>query len=356
VDLDGQSEPPRKLRRFLAAPGCHAWHAMQEAIAQAGLSADALRARHCGLVLGGGAALSEHEKALDSHRAKGIERISPFAVPRGMSSALSAGIAHAFGIGGVSHTISSACTSATHAIGHAMELIQLGKQQVVFAGGAEELHDSTAMWFDAMGALSGNPLPQHASRPYDRNRDGFVLAAGAGVLVLESLAHATARGARILAELAGYGTCTEATSMVGPGADGIAFAMQQALDQANTLPGYINTHACSTPQGDLAEWEAISRVFAARRAPVPPFSSIKGQSGHAPGAAGALDAIASLLMMEHGFLAAGSHVDTVDPAFADAPLVTATRAQRIDSVLSNSFGFGGSCASLLFRRHAECRI
>lgn len=353
VDLSGLPEPPRKLRRFLAAPGLYAWHAMSEALAQAGLPAETLHRDDCGLVLGGGAALSEHETALEQHRSRGIHKLSPFIVPRGMSSALSASIAHAFGIGGISLTISSACTSSAHAIGQAMELIQLGRQQVVVTGGAEELHDSTAMWFDAMGALS----PQHdatlASRPYDRDRDGFVLAAGAGVLVLESLEHARARGATVLAELAGYGSATEAASMVGPGADGIARALRQAIVRAGTLPGYINTHACSTPQGDLAEWQAIGTVFAERDAPVPPLSSIKGLLGHAPAAAGALDAIAGLLMLQHGFLAPGRVPDHVDEAFADAPLLDARREQAIDSVLSGNFGFGGSCTALLFRRCAE---
>ena len=352
VDIAALAELPRKLRRFLTNPGLYTWHAIQEAIAQAGLSIDALHAEDCGLVLGGGAAMSEHEHALDSFRIKGIGKLSPFIVPRAMSSSLSASLAHAFDIGGASYTVSSACTSATHAIGHAMELIQLGKQHIVITGGADELHDSSAMLFDAMGALSGNPNPQLASRPYDRDRDGFVLAAGAGVLVLESMEHATTRGARVLAEVAGYGACTDGASMVGPGADGIARAMRQALKQADgALPDNINTHACSTPQGDLAEWRAIATVFAEYDMPVPPLSSIKGQSGHAPGAAGALDAIAGLLMMEHDFLAAGTPVITPDPAFADAPLLTVNRSQRIDSVLSNSFGFGGSCASLLFRRH-----
>ena len=354
VDLAALPEPPRKLRRFLTNPGLYTWHALKEATAQAGLPAGALQAEDCGLVLGGGAAMSEHEHALDSFRARGIGKLSPFIVPRAMSSSLSASLAHAFGIGGVSYTVSSACTSATHAIGHAMALIQLGKQQIVITGGADELHDSSAMFFDVMGALSSNLHPQLASRPYDRDRDGFLLAAGAGVLVLESLEHASARGARVLAELVGYGACTDGASMVGPGADGIARAMRQALKQADDRPpDYINTHACSTLQGDLAEWQAIAAVYAEYEIPVPPMSSIKGQSGHAPGAAGALDAIAGLLMMEHDFLAAGTPVGTPDPAFADAPLLTANRTQRIDSMMSNSFGFGGSCASLLFRRHVQ---
>jgi 3-oxoacyl-[acyl-carrier-protein] synthase-1 len=345
-------EPPRKLRRFLPPPALYAWHAANEALAQAGLPAAHLAGADCGLVLGGGAALSEHEQALADHHARGIAKLSPFLVPRGMSSALSAGLAQAYGIGGSSYTISSACTSSAHAIGHAMELIQLGRQNVVIAGGAEELHPSTAMWFDAMGALSPQAEPAEASRPFHRARDGFALAAGAGVLVLESLEHAQARGAIVLAELAGYGSATDATSMVGPGADGIARALRQALDRAGTLPDYINAHAGGT-QGDLAEWQAIASVFAERGTGAPPVSSIKGLLGHAPGAVGALDAIACLLMLEHGFLAAGSPLDDPDPAFAGASLLAANREQRIDAVLSSSFGFGGSCAALLFRRPAE---
>lgn len=345
-------EPPRKLRRFLPAPALYAWHAANEALAQAGLPAARLVGHDVGLVLGGGAALSEHEDALESHRVRGIAKLSPFLLPRGMSSALSAGLAQAFGIGGSSYTISSACSSAAHAIGHAMELIQLGRQHVVLAGGAEELHPSTAMWFDAMGALSPQTEPAQALRPFHRRRDGFALAAGAGVLVLESLEHAHARGARVLAELAGYGSATDAANMVGTGADGLARALRQALQRAGTLPGYINAHACGT-QGDLAEWQAVASVFAERGAAVPPLSSIKGLLGHAPGAAGALDAIACLLMLEHDFLAAGAVLDEPDPAFAGAPLLTANRGQRIDAALSSSFGFGGSCAALLFRRHVE---
>ena len=355
VDISALTEPPRKLRRFLAPPVLYAWHALNEALAQAGLKMDALQADDCGLVVGGGASLSVYEEGLNSYHAKGVGRLSPFLVPRGMSSALSATLAHAFGIRGVAMTVSSACTSASLAIGHAMELIQLGRQQLVLTGGSEELFEGTATWFDAMGALSvaSDAQPQLASRPYDRDRDGFVLAAGAGMLVLESLAHANARGATVLAELTGYGASTDPTSIVSPGADGIARALRLTLDQAGALPDYINTHACSTPLGDVEEWQAIESVFAERHAAVPPMSSIKGQSGHAPGAAGALDAIASLLMMEYGFIAAGTPVRTSDNAFANAPLVTQTHARRLDSVLSNSFGFGGSCAALMFRRFTE---
>jgi 3-oxoacyl-[acyl-carrier-protein] synthase I len=355
VDVSALPEPPRKLRRFLAPSVLYAWHALNEAIEQAGLSHDALQADDCGLVVGGGASLSVYEEGLNAYRSKGVGRLSPFFVPRGMSSALSATLAHAFDIRGAAVTVSSACTSASLAIGHAMELIQLGRQSMVLTGGSEELFEGTATWFDAMGALSVTDAAQasRASRPYDRERDGFVLAAGAGMLVLESLQHATDRGARVLAELTGFGASTDPTSIVGPGADGIASALRQALKQAGALPDYINTHACSTPLGDVEEWRAIETVFAERQAAVPPMSSIKGQCGHAPGAAGALDAIACLLMLEHGFIAAGTPVHAIDEDFAGAPLVTQTQARELHSVLSNNFGFGGSCAALMFRRLPE---
>ena len=244
VDHAALTEPPRKIRRYLSTPALYAWQAMNEAMEQAGLSPDRLRAADCGLVVGGGSALSEHQDGLDQLRVKGIGKLSPFLVPRGMGSNLSASLAHAYGIGGRSYTMSSACTSAAHAIGHAMELIQLGKQNIVFCGGSEELHATSALGFDVMGALSSasNDDPPHASRPYDARRDGFVLAAGAGMLVLESLEHAQARGATVLAELCGYGTSTEAANMVGPGVYGIASAMREALDAAGCTPR-LHQHA-----------------------------------------------------------------------------------------------------------------
>ncbi len=355
VDVSALAQPPRKLRRFLAQPALYAWHAMNEAIAHAGLTAAELESGDCGLVIGGGASLNEYEVGLNAYHSKGVGRLSPFLVARGMSSALSACLSHAFGIRGVTQTVASACTSSALAMGQAMALIQLGRQQMVLTGGSEELFEGTATWFDAFGALSAASAdqPRRASRPYDRDRDGFVLAAGAGVIVLESLAHAQKRGATVVAELTGFGASTDPLSMVGPGVDGMTRALQQALQQAGNLPDYINTHACSTPQGDLHEWLAIASVFAALDAPVPAMSSIKGLCGHAPGAAGALDAIASLLMMQHDFIAAGSPILEPDPDFEHAPLVAQTHARRLDSVLSNSFGFGGSCAALMFRRPAE---
>lgn len=355
VDEASLDEPPRKLRRFLPITAHYAWQAAREAIAQAGLSPEQLASPQCGMIMGGGSALSEHQAALEDFASRGISKLSPYIVTRGMSSSIAAGLAHAFGVGGRSMVVTSACTSGAHAIGQAMEWIQLGKQQQVICGGSEELHPTTALWFDAMGALStsSNDAPAQASRPFDEARDGIVLAAGAGVLVLESLEHARARGANILAEVNGYGASTDATSMVGPGPGGIADAMRQALAQSDQTPDYINAHACSTPLGDLAEWQAIEGVFHARDQAVPPLSSIKGLIGHAPAAAGALDAIASILMIKHGFLTAGSPLLARDAAFNDAPLLTENLARDIGHVLSNSFGFGGSCASLMFSAYAE---
>lgn len=355
VDTAQLDEPSRKLRRFVPSTTWYAWQAMREALAQAQVDETQLSSPRCGLVMGGGAALSEHEIALDSFRQRGIARLSPFIVPRGMSSALAAGLSHAFGIGGRSHVVSAACTSGAHAIGQAMELIQLGKQDMVICGGSEELHDTTAMWFDAMGVLStaSNDDPEHASRPYDHARDGIVLAAGAAVLVLESEAHARARGAQILGEVAGYGASTEASNMVGPGVDGLMQAMREALHAQTNAPDYINAHACSTPQGDAVEWTAIAQVFAQRQQAAPAMSSIKGLLGHAPAAAGALDAVACLLMMQHRFLCAGTPIHAEDPSFAEAPLLRENIAADTRTALSNSFGFGGSCASLLLRAATE---
>jgi 3-oxoacyl-[acyl-carrier-protein] synthase-1 len=271
-----------------------------------------------------------------------------------MGSAVSATLTHAFGFGGRGFTVGSACTSATHAIGQAMEMIQLGRQEVVVCGGAEELHDKAAMCFDVMNALStASVVGERVSTPYAADRDGILLGGGAGVLVLESLGHAQARGARILAEVTGYGAASDPDGMISPAADGMAEAMHQAIDLAGTLPDYVNTHACATIPGDLAEWEALRRVFGARGRTVPPMSSIKGLIGHAPAAAGALDAIVSIAMMMEGVLLGGAMPAERDPAFADAPLIDGELALHVDSVLSNSFGFGGSCAALMIRRFDE---
>ena len=352
ADTSALEPPPRKLRRYLPQAAEHAWHATREALDEAGLDDARIRERDVGIVMGGAAALSEYEAGLDVFHAKGISRLSPFIVPRSMGSAVSATLTQAFGFGGRGFTIGSACTSATHAIGQAMELIQLGRQEIVICGGAEELHDKAAMCFDVMNALSTTSVAgERVSTPYAADRDGILLGGGAGVLVLESLDHALARGAIILAEMAGYGAASDPDGMISPAADGMAEAMHQAIDLAGTLPGYVNTHACATVAGDLAEWQALRRVFGDRGHPVPPMSSIKGLIGHAPAAAGALDAIVSIGMMEHDVLLGAALPPERDTAFADAPLIDGELDARVDAVLSNNFGFGGSCAALMIRRY-----
>jgi 3-oxoacyl-[acyl-carrier-protein] synthase-1 len=348
----GDLEPPhRKLRRYLPQAAEYAWHATREALREAGLDETRIRQRDAGILMGASAALSEYEAGLDMFHARGISRLSPFIVPRSMGSAVAATLTHAFGFGGRGFTISSACTSATHAIGQAMELIQLGRQEIVICGGAEELHDKAAMCFDVMNALSTTSVAgERVACPYDADRDGIVLGGGAGVLVLESLENARARGAPVLAELVGYGAASDPDGMVSPEAEGMAEAMRQAIELAGVLPDYVNTHACATVLGDIAEWTALQRVFHEHRRAVPPISSIKGLTGHAPAAAGALDAIASIAMMEKGVLLGGATPTHRDAAFADAPLIDGELATSVDTVMSNTFGFGGSCAALVFRR------
>ncbi|MET0504240.1 MAG: beta-ketoacyl synthase N-terminal-like domain-containing protein [Luteibacter sp.] len=352
ADIASLEPPQRKLRRYLPEAAEYAWHATREALAEAGLDEARVRERDVGIVMGGSSALSEYEAGLDMFHARGIGRLSPFIVPRTMGSAVAATLTHAFGFGGRAFTVSSACSSATHAIGQAMELIQLGRQDIVVCGGAEELHDKAAMCFDVMNALSTTSVAgERVSAPYEADRDGILLGGGAGVLVLESLDHALARGATILAEMAGYGAASDPEGMVSPEAEGMAEAMHQAIDLAGVIPDYVNTHACATPAGDLAEWQALRRVFGDRGHAVPWMSSIKGLTGHAPAAAGALDAIAAIAMMEHDLLLGGAVPAMRDPAFDDAPLIEGELAMSVDSVMSNTFGFGGSCAALVFRRY-----
>ena len=353
ADITPLEPPSRKLRRYLPQAAEYAWHATREALAEAGIDHARLRERDVGILMGGSSALSEYEAGLDTFHARGISRLSPFIVPRSMGSAVAASLAHAFGFGGRAFTLSSACTSATHAIGQAMELIQLGRQEIVVCGGAEELHDKAAMCFDVMGALSTDSVADtRVSAPYEAHRDGIVLGGGAGALVLESLDHALARGATILAEMAGYGAASDPDGMINPSPEGMAEAMHQAIDLAGTVPDYVNTHACATREGDLAEWTALQRVFGDRGYAVPWMSSMKGLIGHAPAAAGALDAIATIAMIEHGVLLGGASLHERDEAFDEAPLVEGERRARVDSALSNNFGFGGSCAALVFRRYA----
>jgi 3-oxoacyl-[acyl-carrier-protein] synthase-1 len=304
-----------------------------------------------GLIVGSGSgSLPLAIAAIDTLREKGVQKVPPYAVPQVMASTTSACLATTFGILGASYSVTSACASAAHCIGQAADAIRLGRQDVMFAGGAEEAGWPSAALFDAMGALSTryNDRPAAASRPYDAGRDGFVLAGGGGVLVLEALEHAVARGARIRAELAGYGASSDGGDMILPAPDGAARAMRLALADAGLeRVDYVNTHGTSTAAGDLAELEAIRAVFG--REP-PPISSTKGLTGHAVAASGAHEAIYSLFMMERGFVAPCANLDDPDPYAREFPLVTACLARKLDSFLSNSLGFGGTNASLLFRR------
>jgi 3-oxoacyl-[acyl-carrier-protein] synthase-1 len=351
----------RKLERFMGDTARFACHAARQAIADAGLADAALRSPHAGVVIGSGVGtMSTYDAAMAIANARGVDKVPPYTVPQAMSSTASANVAQVFGLEGASYSPSSACTTSALAIGQAMQLIQTGRQQIVLAGGSEALHDNMTLMFDAMGALSRrfNDTPRHASRPYDVARDGFVIASGGGVLVLESLDHARARGARIYAELTGFGDCTDSAGMVTPRAKGIARAMRGALDgsfvdassDAARRPDYVNTHAPSTPLGDVEELLALQTVFGDD---VPPFSSTKALTGHPLGACGAHEAIYTLLMMRDGFIAGTTGIETPDPALGTLPLVRESRDARIDSALSISFGFGGSCASLRFDALAD---
>ncbi|CAB3781076.1 beta-ketoacyl synthase N-terminal-like domain-containing protein [Paraburkholderia fynbosensis] len=347
-------EPPfeRKLERFMGDTARFACHAARHAVDDAGLAPAALRSPRAGAVIGSGVGtLASYDAALAIAQARGVEKVPPYIVPHAMSSTASANVAQVFGLEGVSYSPSSACTTSALAIGQAMQLIQTGRQQIVLAGGSEALHENTTLLFDSMGALSRrfNDTPQHASRPYDTQRDGFVIASGGGVLVLEALDHALARGARIYAELTGFGDCTDSAAMVAPRAAGIARAMRGALDTATRRPDYINTHAPSTPLGDIEELRALRDVFgAASGRRMPAFSSTKGMTGHSIGACGAHEAIYTLLMMRDGFIAGTADIGAPEPEVRGMPLVRSAHAARIDAAMSVSFGFGGSCASLMF--------
>ncbi|WP_175948536.1 beta-ketoacyl synthase N-terminal-like domain-containing protein [Burkholderia pyrrocinia] len=339
----------RKLERFMGDTARFACHAVRSALDDAGLDPAALRSPLAGAVIGSGVGtMSAYDAAMVIANARGVDRVPPYIVPQAMGSTTSANVAHVFGLQGATYSPSSACTTSALAIGQAMQLIQTGRQQIVLAGGSEALHDNMTLMFDAMGALSRrfNDAPERASRPYDVARDGFVMASGAGVLLLESLDHAVARGARIQAELIGFGHCTDGADMVAPRAPGIARAMREALGEAKVRPDYINTHAPSTPRGDLEELLALAEVFGDE---VPPFSSTKGLTGHPLGACGAHEAIYTLLMMRGGYIAGTNGIETLDPAVAHLPLVRESRDACIDAAMSVSFGFGGSCASLVFR-------
>lgn len=341
----------RKVRRFMADSAMYSYLSMQQAIAQAGLTDDMVSNDRTGLIAGsGGASCSSQAEAVDILRAKGVKRIGPYMVPRIMASTVSACLATAFKIRGVNYSISSACATSAHCIGQAMEQIQLGKQDIVFAGGGEEEDWSLTMMFDAMGALSTkyNDAPETASRPFDSKRDGFVIAGGGGMLVMEELEHARKRGAHIIAELTGYGATSDGYDMVAPSGEGAQRCMKQAMATMHGKVDYINAHGTSTPVGDAAEMGAVRNTFVDK---VPPISSTKSLSGHSLGAAGVQEAIYSLLMMQNGFIAGTANLNELDAAIADLPIVgPAGQEATLNAVMSNSFGFGGTNASLIFER------
>jgi 3-oxoacyl-[acyl-carrier-protein] synthase-1 len=348
--LDPSTSVDRRAMRFLG--GGAAWNhvAMEQAIRDSGVEENDISNVRTGIVMGsGGPSARTIVEAADTTRTKGPKRVGPFAVPKAMSSTASATLATWFKIKGVNYSISSACATSNHCIGNAAELIQWGKQDMVFAGGCEELDWTLSVLFDAMGAMSSkfNDTPQKASRAYDADRDGFVIAGGAGVLVLEELEHAKARGAKIYAEVAGYGATSDGHDMVAPSGEGAMRCMKMALETCKAPIDYINPHATATPVGDLKEIEAIRDVFGAK---CPPISATKSLTGHSLGAAGVQEAIYSLLMMQNGFICESANIETLDPAFADMPIVRERKDNvKLGAVLSNSFGFGGTNASIAFK-------
>lgn len=342
----------RKIRRFMGEGAAYNYIAMQEAIADAGLEEGEVSNPRSGLIMGsGGPSTSNMLLAWDSFREKGVKKVGPYMVPRSMSNTNSACLATPFKIKGVNYSISSACATSAHCVGNAAELIQLGKQDIIFAGGGEELHWTLSVLFDAMGALSSkyNDDPQRASRPYDADRDGFVISGGGGVLVMEELEHAKARGAKIYGELVGYGATSDGYDMVQPSGEGAARCMRQAMENVRAPIDYINAHGTSTPVGDVRELQAVREVFGRE---IPPIASTKSLTGHALGAAGVHEAIYSLLMMEGRFIAASANVENLDPGAEGVPVVRQRIDDaRIDIAMSNSFGFGGTNASLVFQRY-----
>ncbi len=349
--LDAQEVVDRRAMRFHG--GGTAWNhvAMEQAIRDAGLGEGDISHEMTGIIMGsGGPSTRSIVESADIARSKGPKRVGPFAVPKAMSSTASATLATWFKIKGVNYSISSACATSNHCIGNAMETIQMGKQDLIFAGGCEELDWTLSVLFDAMGAMSSkfNQTPDKASRAYDVDRDGFVIAGGAGVLVLEELEHAKARGARIYAEIVGYGATSDGHDMVAPSGEGAARCMRMALKDVQVPIDYINPHATSTPIGDIKEIEAIREVFGDK---CPPISATKSLTGHSLGAAGAQEAIYSLLMMNNGFICESANIENLDPAFADMPIARERRdGVTLGCVLSNSFGFGGTNASVVFKR------
>ncbi|RMT79190.1 3-oxoacyl- synthase I [Pseudomonas viridiflava] len=352
IDLNLEELIDRKIFRFVGHAAAYAYLAMKDAIADSGLTDEQVSNVRTGLIAGsGGASTLNQMEALDILREKGVKRVGPYRVTRTMGSTVSACLATPFKIKGVNYSISSACATSAHCIGNAVEQIQLGKQDIVFAGGGEEEHWSQSFLFDAMGALSTqyNETPEKASRAYDAKRDGFVIAGGGGMVVVEELEHALARGAKIYAEIVGYGATSDGYDMVAPSGEGAIRCMQMALSTVDGTIDYLNTHGTSTPVGDEMEMNGVRAVFGEN---APAISSTKSLSGHSLGAAGVHEAIYCLLMMENNFIAGSANIDELDPKVADMPILRETRENaKLDLVMSNSFGFGGTNATLVLKRY-----
>lgn len=354
INIDVSAHIDRKLLRFMGGAAAYNYIAMQEAIDDSKLSDEQVSNERTGIIVGSGGASNENViTAADTLREKGAKRVGPYMVPRTMGSTTSANLATAYKIKGVNYSISSACSTSAHCIGNAMELIQMGKQDIIFAGGGEEVHWSLTVLFDGMGALSSkyNDTPEKASRTYDQNRDGFVISGGGGVVVLEEMDHAIARGAKIYAEVVGYGATSDGYDMVAPSGEGAARCMRQAMSTVNGDIDYINAHGTSTPVGDTKELQAIREVFEDK---CPKIASTKSLTGHALGAAGVNEAIYSLLMVENNFIAPSVNIDDIDPDAEGMPIVTECIEDiNLDRVMSNSFGFGGTNACLVFEKYKQ---
>jgi 3-oxoacyl-[acyl-carrier-protein] synthase-1 len=350
IELDLDAQIDRKLKRFMSDASAYAYIAMRDAIADAGLDTEQVANPRTGLIAGSGGGSSQWQvESADILRARGVRKVGPYMVPRTMCSTVSACLATAFQIKGLSYSLSAACATSAHCIGAAADLIRHGAQDVMFAGGGEDLHWSMSVMFDAMGALSTrfNDTPASASRPYDKDRDGFVIAGGGGMLVLEDYDHAVARGARIYAELVGYGVTSDGADMVAPSGEGAVRCMNMAMANLSAPIDYLNTHGTSTPLGDVTELKAVREVFGET---IPPLSSTKALSGHSLGAASVHEAIYCLLMMRDGFIAGSANIGELDPLVEGFPIVRQSQDAQLNTVMSNSFGFGGTNAALVFGR------
>jgi len=353
VNINLADHIDRKLLRFMGDAAAYSYLAMQQAVDDAGVDDTLLRSTRTGLIMGsGGASTSNVVESVDALRQKGVRRVGPYRVTRTMNSSINACLATAFKIRGLNYSITSACATSAHCIGHAWEQIQLGKQDMLFCGGGEEEHWSLALLFDAMGALTtkyNDTAPERASRPYCSTRDGFAIAGGGACVVVEELEHALQRGAPIYAELVGYGATSDGADMVAPSGEGAVRCMQQALATVAAPIDYLNTHGTSTPAGDVVELDAIRKVFGSN---MPPISSTKSLSGHSLGAAGVHEALYCILMQRNNFISASAHIESLDEAVGDAPIVTEMKPDiELNTVMSNSFGFGGTNATLVFSKY-----